>query len=493
MRTKQGSDVEAVGDTATGPKVPTPNTWDRLRDRRGRLARAVALTAVDTVAWASALAAAVVLRYELEMSQIEVDSPGWLVLAAAVTQASFCGIVVFRRGHPIGSFPDAVDAARAVAVTGFVVFALNVLAEPLMVPRSVPLIAMPIALLIALGARVGVRAIAERTARRRSVSGRRTIIFGAGTEGQHLLRSLLDDPGRGYLPVALLDDDPRLRRRRFAGVTVQGTRADLAAVAGEFDADLLLVAGLPSATVDLAEMVQAATDAGLQVMMLPPLVEILRPATGSPQDVAPRRSLAVSPAQIMLKRATDIALCLLALPIVLPVLLIVSVVLAITQREVLYRAQRVGRYGKTFTMLKFATMRADDSGPRVTRQSDPRITPIGGWLRATKLNELPQIFNVLRGDMSIVGPRPEDPSYAAHYSIEQRQVLRLRPGMTSLAYLEFGDEQIFIERAMPADIEAYYVHSLLPQKLVIELQYMRNCSITRDLGIILRTFRLMFR
>jgi lipopolysaccharide/colanic/teichoic acid biosynthesis glycosyltransferase len=154
---------------------------------------------------------------------------------------------------------------------------------------------------------------------------------------------------------------------------------------------------------------------------------------------------------------------------------------------VLYRAQRVGRNGRPFTMLKFATMRPGDAGPRVTRERDPRITPIGRWLRATKLNELPQVFNVIKGDMSIVGPRPEDPRYAAFFTPEQSEVLDVRPGLTSPAYLEFGDEQTFIECADPADIEAYYVRELLPEKLRIELQYLQAWSIAGDLRIIART------
>ena len=159
--------------------------------------------------------------------------------------------------------------------------------------------------------------------------------------------------------------------------------------------------------------------------------------------------------------------------------------------EVLYRAQRVGRNGRPFTMLKFATMRPGDAGPRVTRERDPRITPIGRWLRATKLNELPQVFNVIKGDMSIVGPRPEDPRYVAFFTPEQRDVLQVRPGLTSPAYLVFGDEQTFIESADPADIEAYYVRELLPEKLRIELQYLQAWSIVGDLRIIARTAALL--
>ena len=151
-----------------------------------------------------------------------------------------------------------------------------------------------------------------------------------------------------------------------------------------------------------------------------------------------------------------------------------AVVLRLTAGEVIYRAPRIGRDGQLFTMFKFVTMTRGDSGPRVTERGDMRITEIGRWLRATKLNELPQLFNVIKGEMSLVGPRPEDPRYAAQYSARHRQVLAVRPGMTSLAFLRFGDEEEFIAQARPVDVEAYYVQELLPKKLDIELDYVRH-------------------
>jgi lipopolysaccharide/colanic/teichoic acid biosynthesis glycosyltransferase len=130
-----------------------------------------------------------------------------------------------------------------------------------------------------------------------------------------------------------------------------------------------------------------------------------------------------------------------------------------------------------------------DTGPRVTLAGDPRITPIGRWLRATKLNELPQIFNIIKGDMTLVGPRAEDPRYAVHYSERQRRVLAVRPGLTSRAFLYFGDEQAFIERAEPSDVESYYLCELLPRKLDIELDYVENWSMREDLRILAGTLK----
>jgi lipopolysaccharide/colanic/teichoic acid biosynthesis glycosyltransferase len=129
----------------------------------------------------------------------------------------------------------------------------------------------------------------------------------------------------------------------------------------------------------------------------------------------------------------------------------------------------------------------------VTTDGDPRITPIGRWLRATKLNELPQILNVIKGDMSLVGPRPEDPRYAVHYSARHRRVLAVRPGMTSLAYLQFGDEQAYIARHDPSDLEAFYLQQLLPEKLDIELSYVDNWTLGSDLRILAGTVKELLR
>jgi lipopolysaccharide/colanic/teichoic acid biosynthesis glycosyltransferase len=139
-----------------------------------------------------------------------------------------------------------------------------------------------------------------------------------------------------------------------------------------------------------------------------------------------------------------------------------------------------------------------ESGPRITRSGDDRITPVGRFLRASKLDELPQIVNVLCGDMSIVGPRPEDPEYVAGYSAEQRQVLSVRPGMTCLAFLRLGNDQTVIERAKPAgeqlfDVESYYLREILPEKLDIELSYVREWSLRGDLRILAHTFGELIR
>lgn len=155
---------------------------------------------------------------------------------------------------------------------------------------------------------------------------------------------------------------------------------------------------------------------------------------------------------------------------------------------VIFRSTRIGRGGRPFRIMKFRTMRADApaNGAGVTQFGDPRITRVGAVLRRWKLDELPQFLNVLRGDMSIVGPRPEDPRYVAHYTPEQRFLLTLRPGITSAASVAYSQEEKVLAGA--ANIEQAYLNQVLPAKLRIDLEYFHRRSLWSDLRIIFHTF-----
>lgn len=191
-------------------------------------------------------------------------------------------------------------------------------------------------------------------------------------------------------------------------------------------------------------------------------------------------------------RALEIVIALLGLIVLAPFLMICGIVVRMSDGgPVFYRARRVGRGGEEFALLKFRTMviDADKRGGGLTAAQDTRITPAGRFLRRTKCDELPQLYNVLMGDMSFVGPRPEDPRYVRLYSEEQRQVLAIRPGITSAASLYFRNESDLLSGPDP---EGTYVHSILPQKLAIELEYVRSRSMLSDVRVILHTIRSMF-
>ena len=191
----------------------------------------------------------------------------------------------------------------------------------------------------------------------------------------------------------------------------------------------------------------------------------------------------------MAKRLFDITLSLLALVLLCPLLLAVALWVRLdSQGPVLFRQQRVGRGGRLFGILKFRTMQvnAEAAGLQITVGQDPRITSAGRWLRRSKLDELPQLLNVLRGEMSMVGPRPEVPRYVALYPADQRAtVLSVRPGITDLASLAFRDESTLLARS--ADPERTYVEEILPIKLRHACDYVVRRSLWLDLRIMALT------
>ncbi|MHB1460745.1 MAG: sugar transferase [Armatimonadota bacterium] len=188
------------------------------------------------------------------------------------------------------------------------------------------------------------------------------------------------------------------------------------------------------------------------------------------------------------KRLFDLALTIPGLILLSPLLGFVAVAVKLGDRgPVIFRQQRVGKNRVVFTILKFRSMHvdADQHGSLVTIGNDTRITPIGRVLRRTKLDELPQLVNVLRGEMSLVGPRPMVARYTDLFTPEQRQVLQLMPGITDPASLTYRHEQVYLGQFR--DPEWVYIHTVLPHKLQINLGYASKANIGTDLMVILRT------
>jgi len=191
-----------------------------------------------------------------------------------------------------------------------------------------------------------------------------------------------------------------------------------------------------------------------------------------------------------IRRAIDAAAASLGLVALSPVLLGIALAIATDSRgPILFRQERVGKRGKAFKILKFRSMRPDAErvGGQLTVGTDPRVTRVGHFLRAWKLDELPQLWNVLVGDMSLVGPRPEVPRYVALYSQQQRRVLEVRPGITDPASIAFRDESETM--AGHPDPERLYVETILPEKLRLNLAYLERRTVLTDLALILTTLR----
>jgi lipopolysaccharide/colanic/teichoic acid biosynthesis glycosyltransferase len=197
---------------------------------------------------------------------------------------------------------------------------------------------------------------------------------------------------------------------------------------------------------------------------------------------------------MFVKRLFDVVSSLLVLLFCWPIFVGVAFAIAIDSRGgVFYKQIRVGKKGVHFGLLKFRTMRvgSDKTGQLTVGEKDNRITGVGYILRKTKLDEIPQLLNILLGDMSVVGPRPEVPKYVAYYNKEQQQVLSVKPGLTDYASIEYLKENELLAKSN--DPEKIYIEEIMPAKLALNLKYIREQSLLVDLKIIVNTILKIFK
>lgn len=197
---------------------------------------------------------------------------------------------------------------------------------------------------------------------------------------------------------------------------------------------------------------------------------------------------------LFFKRIFDIVCSLIGLIIMLIPMIIIAITIKIgSNGPVLFKQVRVGRNNQDFKILKFRTMvvDAEKQGMQLTVGRDRRITKVGSFLRRTKLDEFPQLINVLKGEMSFVGPRPEVRKYVELYTEEQRNVLRIRPGITDLASVTYKDESTLLGQS--DDPEKTYINVIMPEKLRLNLEYIRKFSILYDIKMILKTLSEIIR
>ena len=195
----------------------------------------------------------------------------------------------------------------------------------------------------------------------------------------------------------------------------------------------------------------------------------------------------------MLKRIFDIILSLFGLIILLPFMLIIAVFIKFDSKgPIFFRQVRVTKGGKEFKIFKYRTMKVgSDKYSQITVGKDGRITKIGSFLRKYKLDEIPQLINVLIGDMSLVGPRPEVPKYVALYTDEQKEILKVRAGITDYASIEFSDENDLL--ASEEEPEKAYIEKIMPKKIELNKKYLSEVSILTDIKIILLTIKKILK
>lgn len=195
-----------------------------------------------------------------------------------------------------------------------------------------------------------------------------------------------------------------------------------------------------------------------------------------------------------MKRLMDVVFSFFILMAFLPCGLIISICIALESRGgVFYRQERIGLGGKPFMLLKFRSMRpnAELQGKLTVGARDPRVTRVGAFVRRYKLDEFPQFINVLRGDMTVVGPRPEVMEYVRHYTAEQRKVLDYKPGITDLASISYFEENKLLAKSM--DPERTYLEEIMPNKIRINLEYQLTATVWRDLGVVWKTALRMIK
>jgi len=301
----------------------------------------------------------------------------------------------------------------------------------------------------------------------------RVLIAGGGAVADALAKSFRE---AGTLVVGRVDDTQ--------GDGVLGSLDELERIAAKHSVDTVAFAYSRAGDQRLSEVATRCRDAGISVAVVPRLFQQfgqrtrVRRINGMPVLVVdPLLHEARSP---VLSRVFDIVLASILLVLTLPIWIVVAIAIVIDEPgPVLYRARRVGRHGREFDMIKFRKMRRDAAGARLTLVDDERFTRIGRVLAWTKLDELPQLVNVLRGEMALVGPRPEDPVYVAEYPKEFAEILRCRPGITGLSQIQYRDEAPLL---VGDDFEDLYRNELLPKKIDLDRYY----SIHRCLGLDVR-------
>jgi lipopolysaccharide/colanic/teichoic acid biosynthesis glycosyltransferase len=188
------------------------------------------------------------------------------------------------------------------------------------------------------------------------------------------------------------------------------------------------------------------------------------------------------------KRIFDVATSIIGLIVLLPFFIIIAILIKLNDKgPIFYKQKRIGQNFKPFELLKFRTMivNADKIGPAVTKDGDPRITKIGKFLRKAKLDELPQLWNVIRGDMSIVGPRPQVEKYLQYCKDDYKEILKVKPGITDYATIKFRNEEEILSKYN--DTESAYIKYVLPEKIKLYKTYIKEIGFFTDLKIIFWT------
>jgi exopolysaccharide biosynthesis polyprenyl glycosylphosphotransferase len=396
-----------------------------------------------------------------------------LVVAPWVCSCWFFGIYRVVRMKTV--VDELQTLFRGVALGLLVISSISFFFKEFQFGRLVVLFSAGFCLVLQGASRVAFHRIEKQLNR----SGRHDVpalILGTGTAAIRLLQKLQDHPETGYRVIGFLDDDPDLDGKDVANRPVLGCIDDLNRIATEHAVQEVFVAVPSIGHTRMLSMVLEAEQLGLTFRVVTNLFEVL--TAGTPIDLIDDLPLVqlgrerVSPVYEPLKRIFDVCGAIVGLVAFAPLILWSALRVRMDSPGPAFLAQdRVGRRGESFRMYKLRTMRIDADPNTVAPRdrSDPRVTRYGRWLRSTSIDELPQLWNVLRGEMSLAGPRPEMPFIVESYDVWQRHRLAVKPGITGLW-------QILGRKDLP-----------MHQNLQYDFYYIRNRSLALDVSILLRT------
>lgn len=374
-----------------------------------------------------------------------------------------------------------------------VVMALSFLLRPLVFSRLLVIQAVVLTIILLGLWRFATRIVKMRL-RKRGLGVEHVLIIGADELGRHVLRTMVARPDLGYQPIGFLDDDPTTHD--LGRVPSLGTVSNLAAILNQQRIDLVIVTLPWEQHRQIVEIVEECEKRHIQVRTVPDLLQLNLSQVrvemlGSIPLMGLHQDLEFHPANRIMKRAFDTAVVILSLPVSLPILGLIALAIRLdSPGPIIFGQERIGLNGKPFKIYKFRSMVKDAEqewekllretnqidNPRPKIENDPRITRVGKFIRETSLDELPNLFNVLKGDMSLIGPRPQVRREVELYEAWHYQRLKVQPGMTGLWQINGRSDVPFDEMVL------------------MDIYYIENWSLALDLQILLQTApRVLFR
>jgi exopolysaccharide biosynthesis polyprenyl glycosylphosphotransferase len=404
----------------------------------------------------------------------------WLVMTWPVA-----GMYREQRGR--SWFEEVYGVLNGATSATVLVMALNFLLRPQVFSRLMILEATALVITLLALERLIYR-YARQALRKRGIGVERVLVAGAGDVGRSVLSAIIARPDLGYTPVGYLDDRPELGQTAIGRVPGLGDLDQLDTRLSEGVADLVIITLPWVARQKIIDMVAICELRGVQLRVVPDLFQLnmsqvsIENLEGIPLLGLNAKSR-MTPSKQLIKRLIDLAVIVLSAPIAVPLMIIVAITIKLDSTgPVLFPHRRVGKDGREFTLYKFRSMcdGADQMRDDLIRQTgadpkrpkwenDPRVTRVGKWIRRMSIDELPQMINILRGEMSVVGPRPPTPDEVKHYEPWQRQRLNTLPGATSLWQVSGRSNVPFEEQCL------------------LDIYYIENWSIGLDIQIMLRT------